>query len=125
MELQTSANNTVSSTGNLTGRDGAESWTYLKLNKTIDINSSMYTLDKGVTGKSYETYTFNTTTYSLEWGTFFGNDGKSPVQYYNALAATGNKSMADLFDLSDRVYSEISTMKSTLVGNLTVKVSII
>ena len=125
LELQTSANNTVSSTGNLTGREEAESWTYLKLNKTIDINSSMYTLDNGVTGKSYETYKFNEKTYSLEWGTFFGNDGKSPVQYYNALAGTGNRTMADLFELSDKVYSEISTMKSTLLGNLTVKVSII
>ena len=125
LELQTSANNTVSSTGNLTGREGATSWTYLKLNQTIELNSSMYTLDTEVTGKSYETYKFNEKTYSLEWGTFFGNDGKSPVQYYNALAATDDRTMADLFELSDKVYSEISTMKSTLVGNLTVKVSII
>lgn len=125
LELQTSANNTVSSTGNLTGRVGAESWTYLKLDKTIGITSSMYTRDETVTDKSYETYKFSTITYSFEWGTFFGNDGKSPVQYYNALAATGNRSVADLFELSDKVYSEISTMKSTLTGNLTVKVSII
>lgn len=125
LELQTSANNTVSSTGNLTGREGAESWTYLKLDKTFNINESMYTRDETVTDKSYVTYKFNTITYSLDWGTFFGDDGKSPVQYYNALAATRGGSVSDLFELSDKVYSEISTMKSTLTGNLTVKVSII
>ncbi|MDY3994731.1 MAG: hypothetical protein SOY58_03160, partial [Candidatus Onthovivens sp.] len=125
LELMASDNNTVLPIGNLTGRDPAESWTYLKLEQTIDLNSSMYTRDDTVTGKSYETYKFNTTTYSLEWGTFFGNERKSPVQYYNALAATGNKTVAELFELSDNVYSEISTMKTKLVGNLTVKVSII
>lgn len=125
LELIASDNNTVQSEGNLTGRTSTAPWTYLKLQKTIDLSESMYTLDSSVTDKSYNTYKLSQTTYSLEWGTFFGNEGKSPVQYYNALAATGNRSVADLFELSDKVYSEISTMKSTLTGNLTVKVSII
>lgn len=125
LELMASTNNTVLPAGNLTGRVSAESWTYLKLDNTINLNETMYSLDNTVTGKSYKTYKLNEKTYSLEWGTFFGNEGKSPVQYYNALAATGNKTVAELFELSDNVYSEISTMKTKLVGDLTVKVSII
>ena len=122
LELMESTNNTLSTEDSKVGRAGEGPWTYLQLSQTINLTSASYTEDDTVTGKSYKTYKLTQTTYSLEWGSFFGNN--SPVKYYNDLAATGNKSVDDLFRLSDNVYTEINNMNTKLTGDLTVKVSI-
>ena len=122
LELLESDNNKLSTVDNKVGRTGEASWTYLQLSQTIVLTGESYTLDSSVTNKSYKTYILNETTYSFEWGSFFGNN--SPVKYYNDLAATGNKSVDDLFKLSDNVYTEINNMNTKLTGDLTVKVSI-
>ena len=107
-----------------------DSWTYLSLDYTLTLDYDGD--DKNVTARartgseSYTTYTFNTKTFDMHWGTFFGNasyaTNTSPLEYYNSIS---NKkegengpyvydTPSELFTLADNIHSEISTMNSVL-----------
>ena len=123
--------NTVTETANKlpTERTGS-SWTYLSLDYTLTLDYDGD--DKNVTaqgktdGESYTTYTFNTKTFDMHWGTFFGNasyaTNTSPLEYYNSISnkKEGESGLyvydtpSELFTLADNIHSEISTMNSVL-----------
>lgn len=110
-------------------------YTYLKFKKDITLNEDSYTKTTP-TGKTYDVYLINETTYSFEWGTFFGNKAQgetdatnlSPVNFYNtksnARTETGNDLKAKLFNDCEQANNELINMKNKLTGTLKVKVSI-
>ena len=122
--------NTVTANKLGSSERAGDSWTYLSLDYTLTLDYDGD--DKNVTaqgktgGESYTTYTFNTKTFDMHWGTFFGNasyaNNTSPLNYYNSIS---NKKVSDsgpyvydtpseLFTLADNIHSEISTMNSVL-----------
>ena len=122
--------NTVTANKLGSSERAGDSWTYLSLDYTLTLDYDGD--DKNVTaqgktgGESYTTYKFNTKTFDMHWGTFFGNasyaNNTSPLNYYNSIS---NKKVSDsgpyvydtpseLFTLADNIHSEISTMNSVL-----------
>lgn len=113
-----------------------DGYTYLKFKKDITLNTDSYTKQKTPTGQTYDVYAIKETTYSFEWGTFFGNTAQgveettnlSPVNFYNAKSnareETGNDLKAALFKDCEQANNELINMKNKLTGTLKVKVSI-
>lgn len=111
-------------------------YTYIKFKKDIALNDDSYTKQTAPDGKSYDVYVINETTYSFEWGTFFGNSAQgekettnlSPVSFYNtksnARTETDNALKAALFNDCEQANKELINMKNKLTGTLKVKVSL-
>lgn len=124
LELVTNAtsnsqNYVESSASKLTSRTGRD-WTYLALDMTIDLSDTTKVTE--TTKNGYKEYEVNEKTYSLSWGTFFNQ--VSPVNYYNSLGLVTNKQASEVFEAADNIYTEISAMKTALVGNMKVNVSL-
>ena len=74
-------------------------------------------------GTGSYTYTFNNKTFSFRWGTFFGTEGKSPLEFYNSkfdakdsLKTSGN---------AQKVVDELNAMNAAFAApNNTIKLKL-
>ena len=124
LELSAERNdfNKISSTGNKLGSSrSGDSWEYLTLDKTFDIDTAVEASDNTVVTTSpadktsYTLYTFTNKVFEFEWGSFFGS--KSPVAFYNNISTTAaDKSASAMFTLADNVSSELVAMDNALKG---------
>ena len=102
------------------GRSGTLSYIEAPIEVSLS-ESSVGSADTPATG-SY-TYTFNNKTFSFRWGTFFGTEGKSPLEFYNSkfnadssLKTSGN---------AQKVVDELNAMKTAFAEpNSTIKLKL-
>ena len=66
--------------GDVFGRTGTD-LTYIEAPDAIDLNESN---GASATNNGVTTYTFSKLTFDFKWGTFFGTEGKSPLEFYNS-----------------------------------------
>ena len=122
--------NTVTANKLGSSERAGSSWTYLSLDYSLALDyegdGKNVTAQAKTGGESYTTYTFDTKTFDMHWGTFFGNasyaSNTSPLTYYNSISNKKEGEPAqyvydtpsELFTLADNIHSEISTMNSVL-----------
>lgn len=83
LKFSIESNKTVNpSEGDPFGRSGTD-LTYIEAPTVVSLNGASVGSDERPTTGSY-TYTFIQKKFLFRWGTFFGTEGKSPLEFYNS-----------------------------------------
>ena len=79
---------------------------YIEAPEAVDLDSNGTTATvNGVT-----TYTFTTVSFDFKWGTFFGTEGKSPLEFYNSKFNAESSSVAKTSANAQKVVDELKAM---------------
>ena len=90
------------------GRKGTE-LTYIEAPEAIDLNE---TNGKSTTdANGVITYTFKTVSFDFRWGTFFGTEGQSPLEFYNSKFNADPNPVAKTSANAQKVVDELNGMR--------------
>lgn len=100
-----------------------ESWTYLSFSTDINLSDMGEDQNKTVPAAKYEKYVIASQDFTIDWGTYFGND--LPTTFYN----TKYKTETDddfLFSSGEYVTKELQAMKDAFASEtVTISLSLI
>ena len=89
------------------GREGTE-LTYIEAPAAIDLDE---TNGESASANGVTTYTFTTLTFNFKWGTFFGTEGQSPLEFYNSKFNADPNPVAKTSANAQKVVDELNGMR--------------
>ena len=98
--------------------------TYIEAPTEVSLSEASVGSDERPGTGSY-TYTFAKLSFSFRWGTFFGTEGKSPLEFYNSKFDAESNAVAKTSENAQKVVDELNAMHDAFKSpNNTIKLKL-